>query len=317
MTINSKRVKRYFEENATRWVLDGYNEQGYNYPVGFHRSRIVSRYLSSLKDKKIKVLDLGCGRGDLAFLLAKCGYSVIGIDQSKNMLDLAEKKRLELPRSIQNRTKFILSTVDDLNIKEKFDVVTAMGFIGYFKSDKYIFNIVNKLLKPRGYFVVSCRNQLFNMTSISFRTKDEIKKNKALKLVKEIEKIHSQSQIPINDANKFVKKFREIMKELPGEMSLSKESTQSPSENLGSYESGSDFEPRQNTPDGLKKVALKCGFEHLNYFGVHPHLIDPGLNKLLPPRLFNKLSESLGAFEHLPISLVWSSVFIGIFKKKN
>lgn len=315
MAINSKKTKKYFEENAARWVADGYNEQGYNYPVGFHRARIVTKYLSKFDNKNLKILDLGCGRGDLTFLLAQIGYDVTGIDQSRAMLDLAEEKRSKLSESIRKRVRFNLESVNELSTDKKFDIVVAMGFIGYFNSDKYIFDIVNKLLKPGGYFLVSCRNELFNITSVGFRTENAIKTKKATKLVKEIIKIHDQSKISIDDANNFAVKIKKITKDLPNRFVCDEKLAQSPSEVLGSYKSGSEFEPRQNTPENFRKIATKCGFEHETYFGVHPHLLDPSMNKLLPPGLFNKLCGSLEAFEHLPISLIWSSVFIGVFKK--
>jgi hypothetical protein len=33
--------------------------------------------------------------------------------------------------------------------------------------------------------------------------------------------------------------------------------------------------------------------------------------------VFNQLSDCLGAFESLPISLTWSSQFIGVFEKQD
>ena len=38
---------------------------------------------------------------------------------------------------------------------------------------------------------------------------------------------------------------------------------------------------------------------------------------LLPPNIFNEFSGCLEALEHLSVSLIWSSVFIGVFKKRN
>jgi 2-polyprenyl-3-methyl-5-hydroxy-6-metoxy-1,4-benzoquinol methylase len=314
MAISSKNVKRYFEDNAALWVLDGYKDEGYNYPVAFHRARIVTEYLSRFNKKKLNILDLGCGGGNLTFSLAKSGFYVTGVDQSKSMLKMANEKRSELPKSIQDRTKFLLAAVDKLRVVEKFDIVIAMGFIGYFKNDKYVFDIVSKLLKPGGYFIVSSRNQLFNMTSISFRTKNEIKRGTALNLVREIEKYYQK--VPTKYVNQLIKNFKRIVINLPNKPSGYNKPVDFPSQNLGPYKSVGNFEPRQSTPESLKKTAQICGFKHKAYFGVHPHLLDPNLNKLLPPQLFNKLSDSLEAFEHLPISLVWSSAFIGVFKKQ-
>lgn len=311
-------IKKYFEDSAKQWVLDGYNEGGYNYPTAFHRVRVVSNFISSLKKKKLSIIDLGCGGGDLAFYLAQDNpsYEIIGLDQSKKMLDLAEERRKKLPQKIHERIRFIRKMIDKkMDLDKKFDIVTAMGFIGYLPNDKILFDIAKNLLKPGGYLVVSCRNRLFNMNSLTFRTREEIKKGEAAKLIGEIEELYLR--VPAKDADKFIRRLKKIAKNLPEKTSFDKELMKSPSEKYSSRALVLKFKKRQTTPKQLKENALKCGFAHKAYYGVHPHLLDPNLNKMLPPQIFNKLSDSLTELEHLPISLAWSSVFIGAFQKNG
>lgn len=307
-------IKRYFKDNAKQWILDGYNDSGYNYPTAFHRVRIVSRFISGLDKKGLEIIDLGCGGGDLAFCLARSGHRVIGIDQSKEMLKLAESRRAELPKKFQNRIQFLAGEAGKIHLDKKFDVVAALGFIGYLPNDKIFFDIAASLLKPNGYLLVSCRNRLFNVKSVSFRTEKEIKNKEALFLIKELQGLYTQ--IPVKEANNFIKKFKEIAKSLPSKIFFDKKLMLSPSEKYVPYTAALKSEARQSTPEQLKTIALKCGFEHKAYYGVHPHLMDPNLNKMLPPQIFNRISECLGVLEHLPISLVWSSVFIGAFQKR-
>ena len=61
-----------------------------------------------------------------------------------------------------------------------------------------------------------------------------------------------------------------------------------------------------------KRMKFNC----LSLHGVHPHLIDPNFNKILPPKVFNTLSECLEPLEDHPASLAISSVIMGVFKKK-
>lgn len=305
--------KKYFEDNAKQWILDGYNESGYNYPTAFHRVRIVSKFISNLNKKRLEIIDLGCGGGDLAFCLAQDGYKVTGIDQSQKMIDVAEKRRLESSKNIQSRVRFLRGAVEKMNLGKKFDVVTAMGFIGYLPNDKILFDVANKLLKPNGYLLISCRNRLFNMKSISFRTKKEIKNKEAIKLIDELGSLYNR--IPAKEAEMFIKKLKKITEDLPKKTSFDKKLMLPPSEKYGSYASALKSQARQSTPKQLKKTASKCGFKYKAYYGIHPHLMDPNLNKMLPPQIFNKISGCLEALEHLPISLTWSSVFIGAFQK--
>ena len=41
------------------------------------------------------VADLGCGTGELTLMLTQAGYDMIGIDNSPDMLEVAQEKRVE------------------------------------------------------------------------------------------------------------------------------------------------------------------------------------------------------------------------------
>ena len=314
--IGIKEYLEYFENNARQWIVGGYDASGYNYPTAMHRVRIVSKFISSLNKSGLKIIDLGCGGGDLSFRLAEDGHTVLGVDQSSKMVEIAEKNLANFPKKIKAQVRFLRGEIDEKMMPgEKFDVVAAMGLIGYLPDDKTFFKIAGNLLKPGGHLLVSSRNRLFNMKSIGFRTEREIKNKYALKLVRELGGLYNR--VSAGDAHRFIGNLKKTVSGLPESMAFDRKSTLSPLEKHGLRASILKTEPRQSTPEELKKTALKCGFEHRAYYGVHPHLIDPALNKMLPPQLFNRISDCLEAFEHLPISLAWSSVFIGVFKKSG
>ena len=64
-----------------------------------------------------KVLDLGCGAGFLAFVLAQKAKEVVGIDITKENIAKARQK-FKLPN-----LKFILGDILEYNFKESFDVI--------------------------------------------------------------------------------------------------------------------------------------------------------------------------------------------------
>ena len=311
-----KEYLEYFENNARHWIIGGYDDSAYNYPTATHRVRIVSKYISSLNKKGLKIADLGCGGGNLAFRLAGDGHNVLGIDQSRKMIEIAENSLKKLPKKLRARVQFLRREIGRKMMPDKkFDVVTAMGLIGYLPDDRILFKIAGDLLKPNGYLLVSVRNRLFNMKSISFRTEKEIKNKNALKLIKELGGLYNQ--VSLKDANRFVRNLKEAVSGFSENTAFDKKSARSPLEKHGLITPILKSEPRQSTPEELKKAASKCGFKYKAYYGVHPHLLDPALNKMLPPQLFNKISDCLGAFEHLPMSLAWSSVFMGVFQKNT
>src|SRR3989338_2119094 len=266
-------IKKYFELHARQWIADSYRDDGYNYPVAFHRARIVSKFVSGLDRSKLKIIDLGCGGGDVTFNLARDGHEVLGIDRSREMINLARSRRASFPRKIQTRARFLRGAIESVNSDKKFDVAVAMGLVGYLPDDEILFNAANKLLKPKGYFLVSCRNRLFNMNSLSFRTKREIKNGEAVRLIGELEKLYAR--IPAKDANEFIKRFKETAKNLPPKTSFNKKLMLSASEKYCPDDVSLNREPRQNTPQQLQRTASKCGFRHKAYFFVHFHLINP------------------------------------------
>jgi len=67
------------------------------------------------------ILDLGCGTGGHAIILAKRGYKVTGIDQSKHMLKIAGHKAKEAGVDIE----FIKTDITNATIKRKYDAVIA------------------------------------------------------------------------------------------------------------------------------------------------------------------------------------------------
>ncbi len=114
-----------------------------------------------------------------------------------------------------------------------------------------------------------------------------------------------------------ISKLKKIAEELPEDTKYENIEERSPSEKDDSTNAQeSNLHARQHTPKQLNENAQMSGFENKAYYGVHPHFIDPRMNHLLPPQIFNNISSCLEPLEKLPISLALSSVFIGSFQKK-
>ncbi|MFH1791312.1 MAG: class I SAM-dependent methyltransferase, partial [Candidatus Omnitrophota bacterium] len=200
-------IEQYFDENAMSWVKDAYDEEGYNFPTGLHRTRIINKVIAAAK-KPMKIVDLGCGGGQLALDLAEKGHSTVGMDQCAEMIKICEDNRKKRSPEVQKRTAFVCSPLENNTLEQgSFEAVTAMGVIYYFTDDLF-FSVVNKLLKPGGIFMVSCRNRLFNMVSITHRTENEISAGGALGLVEEIEALYEK--VPVKEAEEFVKRLKGI-----------------------------------------------------------------------------------------------------------
>ena len=94
----------------------------------------------------MRVLDVGCGWGGLAFEMAKKkSCEVLGITLSKNQLDYCKKKAKEL--NLDNQVKFEI--MDYRNVKGLFNRVASVGAFEHFGRKFYniFFKKMNEILK--------------------------------------------------------------------------------------------------------------------------------------------------------------------------
>lgn len=92
-----------------------------------------------------RILDLGCGTGDLAYQLDKLGVNVTGVDKSENMIDQAKSK--------YPHVKFEAFDATDLVYKEEFDAVFSNATLHWVKPAKDALDCVYNALKQGGRFV--------------------------------------------------------------------------------------------------------------------------------------------------------------------
>lgn len=107
----------------------------------------------NLAAERNTVLDLGCGTGTLAELLARAGFDMIGLDNSEEMLEIAMQKR-EISGSD------ILYLLQDMREFELYGTVGAVcsvcDSLNYILEDEdmvKVFSLVNNYLYPGGIFV--------------------------------------------------------------------------------------------------------------------------------------------------------------------
>lgn len=108
------------------------------------------------KNKKLNILDIGCGGGFLSNPLAQKGFRVTGIDLSINSLQIARK--FDATRSV----KYIQADANSIPLKEnQFDVITCMDFLEHVPDPAQTIAEAARLLKPGGYFFFHTFNRNF------------------------------------------------------------------------------------------------------------------------------------------------------------
>ena len=103
-----------------------------------------------------RVLDLGCGRGELAYYFAAQGYDVTAIDYSENAIALAEKC-FEGEPHLRSRVELLCADVCTVQLPdESYDLAIASDVIEHLSPAEVeaLYQKVAKHLKPHGLFVV-------------------------------------------------------------------------------------------------------------------------------------------------------------------
>ncbi len=104
-----------------------------------------------------RILELGCGTGRHAILLAERGYEVCGIDQSPGMLSSAGQRLAALPPDIATRLQFREGDLRSVRVPEKFDaVISLFHVISYQTSNDDLdaaFATARAHLAPGGVFL--------------------------------------------------------------------------------------------------------------------------------------------------------------------
>jgi 2-polyprenyl-3-methyl-5-hydroxy-6-metoxy-1,4-benzoquinol methylase len=102
------------------------------------------------------VLDLGCGRGELAYYFAAQGYDVTAIDYSENAIALAEKC-FEGEPHLRRRVELLCDNVCTVQLpQQQYDLAIASDVIEHLSSPEVetLYQQAANLLKSDGLFIV-------------------------------------------------------------------------------------------------------------------------------------------------------------------
>jgi len=110
------------EKSISRRVLDRIFRKGM-------KERVNLTLLECKNVSGKKILDIGCGSGRIAIELARRGAEVVGIDFSRNMINMAAS--MAKKQGLSENCTFILADFMSHVFSEKFDISLALGFFDY------------------------------------------------------------------------------------------------------------------------------------------------------------------------------------------
>jgi len=102
-----------------------------------------------------KVLELGCGTGELAVSLSNAGAKVKAIDFSSSSI----KKARALAEKFSSKVEFSEENILEFNSEDRFDIVIALGSLHHTVDAKKGYEIGVKHLKKNGIIIIGLYNK--------------------------------------------------------------------------------------------------------------------------------------------------------------
>lgn len=113
-------------------------------------SDYVIKLLKKYANDAVNILDVGCGTGKHAALIAQRGYRVAGIDLSEEMISIAQSKNYE-------NCDFKVANARNFELGKQFDVITSLFHVLSYQTSNEaldeVFKNVSRHLKPEGVFI--------------------------------------------------------------------------------------------------------------------------------------------------------------------
>jgi ubiquinone/menaquinone biosynthesis C-methylase UbiE len=142
-TYNDRRLEK--EQNFWKEAAEGYDEWistdfQDQYEVNWN---ILTKYI----DPTLRVLDVGCGPGDLSIRISKQCHEVWGVDVTPEMIQIAEKKVAPEPANVN----FQQADACDLPFENhSFDTVMSVNALQTMLQPEMALMEMSRVLKPGG-----------------------------------------------------------------------------------------------------------------------------------------------------------------------
>ena len=149
-------------------------------------------------EARTKILDLACGKGRHSITLNELGMDVLGVDLSKNSIELAKKH--------ENETlKFDVHDMRDQLSINHFDAVfnlfTSFGYFDDYSDNEKVIRSIHQMLKAEGLLVLDFMNSEKAISSLVF---NEIKNEDGIEfsINRNYDGKHIYKNIQFSDAGK-------------------------------------------------------------------------------------------------------------------
>jgi len=300
-------VREYFDSRASAWLEQAYlaDPLPAKYRIGDERVRVTIEGVAGAVPAGGSLVDLGCGGGQLCLHASRLGWKVTGVDVAEGMID--EARRLCEDTDVE----LLVAPYEARGLPgDAFDAATALGLIEYLPDDDGLLREAARLLRPGGRFAVSCRNRLYNVSSLNDYTLAEAERGAVGELAGEL--ATTLRGADREALSQLAASLAEAAGELEEAMRLD-ESTPPP--DLLDHPTAFAAERRQHTSAGLAAAAEGAGLRLAGSKALHPHPLPASVERVAP-RFYNRLALAFQRpLEDSPLGLATASSFVAVLEK--
>jgi 2-polyprenyl-3-methyl-5-hydroxy-6-metoxy-1,4-benzoquinol methylase len=133
-------------------MKDYYKHTVYQHVEDFKRLDFIVNQTTQYNKETSKVLDIGCGNGNIALALGSLGFNVKGID--------VDDASIETANSINTfaNVAFEVADANKFTINDEYDVVICSEVLEHLPHPEELVQSAHRILKPGGIMIVTVPN---------------------------------------------------------------------------------------------------------------------------------------------------------------
>ncbi len=116
------------------------------------RLHFIVNSIKALNNPEARVLDIGCGNGNISLALGSIGYSVTGVDIDQSSINTASS------RNTFANVKFEVIDANSFAILDAFDAIVCSEVLEHLQKPYELSESIYRILKPGGVFVATVPN---------------------------------------------------------------------------------------------------------------------------------------------------------------